>query len=471
MEAIIGLERPKTNTTLSVVSIDPEGAFAASVEHGGTSEQRGRSAQPDAALGTYTKSSPQNITPESLQAIKLAGLRADRYRLQLSSRVLFLAEYRSKNNGASVIPIEDYNKMNRVVKCTRTKVDFEVSVHKSEDSGKCFYSGLAVCGSVWCCPVCSAKIQERRREEIAQGMEWAYSNEKTCVMVTLTMPHYRNQSCSELLENQKNALTHFRKSGEWSRKMKEFGFEGLIRSLEVTYGDNGWHPHTHEIWILDKSFNRTEFLKLINKRWELSCKKFNLIPRGKVQAFRDHAIDVHFDASSSDYLAKQDDESNLSYWGADREVAKGMSKKSKGLHPFQLLDAFSRGEVSKGSLFLEYAKAFKGKRQIFWSPKLKNKIGLNDKSDQEIVEEKEEKAYVLSTLNTHAWQVVLDQDARAEILFIAENQGPVGLEVWFKRFGVDLFSDSYRSFKLRDEDCDVSTNEIFIGDQTLITLS
>lgn len=471
MKAIIGLERPKTNFQMLASSRVPDGALGALSEADRKHAERAANALDSSSLGTYTKSSPQNITPESLQAIKLAALRADRYRLQLSSRVLFLAEYRSQHNGTSVIPIEDYNKMNRVVKCTRTKVDFEVSVHKSEDSGKCFYSGLAVCGSVWCCPVCSAKIQERRREEIAQGMEWAYSNEKTCVMVTLTMPHYRHQTCSELLENQKNALTHFRKSGEWTRKMNEFGFEGLIRSLEVTYGDNGWHPHTHEIWILDKDFNRTEFLSLINKRWELSCKKFDLIPRGKVRAFREHAIDVHFDASSSDYLAKQDDESNLSYWGADREVAKGMSKKSKGLHPFQLLDAFSRGEVSKGSLFLEYAKAFKGKRQIFWSPKLKNKIGLNDKSDQEIVEEKEERAYVLSTLNTHAWQVVLDQDARAEILAIAETEGPDGLEVWFKGFGVDLFSDSYRGFKLRDEDCDVSTNEIFIGDQTLITLS
>lgn len=471
MKAIIGLECPKTNKS-------PQRAFDSSCEpFSGKFEHRSdeRTAKTTGAelplLGTYTKSSPQIVTLESLQATKLATLRADRYRLQLSSRVLFLAEYRSNHNGASVIPIEDYNKMNRVVKCTRTKVDFEVSVHKSEDSGKCFYSGLAVCGSVWCCPVCSAKIQERRREEIAQGMEWAYSNEKTCLMLTLTMPHYRHQSCSELLENQKNALTYFRKSGEWSRKMKEFGFEGLIRSLEVTYGQNGWHPHTHEIWILDKNFNRVEFMNLIKKRWELSCKKFDLIPRGKTRAFREHAVDVHFDASSSDYLAKQDDESNLSYWGADREVAKGMSKKSKGLHPFQLLDAFSRGDLSKGGLFLEYAKAFKGKRQIFWSHKLKDKIGLNDKTDQDIVDEKEEKAYVLSTLNTHAWQVVLDQDARAEILTIAENEGADGLEVWFKKFGVDLFSDSYRSFKLRDDECDISTDEIFIGDETTILFS
>ena len=31
------------------------------------------------------------------------------------------------------------------------------------------------------------------------------------------------------------------------------GFKGLIRSLEVTHGANGWHPHTHELWFLKGS--------------------------------------------------------------------------------------------------------------------------------------------------------------------------------------------------------------------------
>jgi len=421
----------------------------------------------NAPLGTYTKSSPQTVTSKTPDPLKLVALRADRYRLQNSARVLFLAEYRQSNNNESVISIDDYNKLHRVVKCTRTKTDFEVGLHRSNDTGKCFYSGLAVCGSVWCCPVCSAKIQERRREEIANGINWAYGNDKTCLMITLTMPHYHNQSCSELLENQKNALAVFRKSGEWSRKMKEFGFEGLIRSLEVTHGKNGWHPHTHEIWIMKSSFNRSEFMKLVSKRWEIACKKFNLIPKGKLKAFREHSIDVHFDASSSDYLAKQDDESNLSYWGADREVASGRSKKSNGKHPFQLLDAFSSGDLKKGALFLEYAKAFKGKRQIFWSHGLKKKVNIEDVDDLKLAEREDDQAIILTALNSYAWQVVLDNDFRAGILSLAEIQGVEGVDSWLKSKGVDLFSDTFRNFKFRENDGMLSSDSIVLDNVVL----
>lgn len=36
------------------------------------------------------------------------------------------------------------------------------------------------------------------------------------------------------------------------KKFKDgIGYEGLVRGLELTYGSNGWHPHTHELWVLD----------------------------------------------------------------------------------------------------------------------------------------------------------------------------------------------------------------------------
>jgi len=420
-----------------------------------------------AALGTYTKSSTKTVTFKTPDPLKLVALRADRYRLQNSARMLFLAEHRMSNGNESVISIDDYNKLHRVVKCTRTKSDFEVGIHRSSDTGKCFYSGLAVCGSVWCCPVCSAKIQERRRDEISNGINWAYENGKTCSMITLTIPHYHNQSCSDLLEKQKKALATFRSDGTWSRKMKSYGFEGLIRSLEVTHGKNGWHPHTHEIWITDSNIDRKEFYSFLLMRWEKACRKHGIIPKGKLKSFREHSIDIHFNASTSDYLAKQDDESNLSYWGADREVASGRSKSSKGNHPFQLLDAFSKGDLSKGALFLEYAKAFKGKRQIFWTHGLKKKVNIDDIDDLKLAEREDDKAVILTALNSYAWQVVLDFDFRAGILFLAESEGVNGVDSWLKSKGVDLFTDTYRNFKLRENESSISSDFISLDDIVL----
>ena len=79
-----------------------------------------------------------------------------------------------------------------------------------------------------------------------------------------------------------------------------------------------------------------------------------------------HSIDIRFNCSTSDYLAKFDCKSN---WGVDREIAKASTKKGKGSgkHPFQLADE------NKDELFIEYVKAIKGRHQLRWSRFLKRK--------------------------------------------------------------------------------------------------
>ena len=44
--------------------------------------------------------------------------------------------------------------------------------------------------------------------------------------------------------------------------------------------------------------------------------------------------------------------------------------------------------VESQEWFREFATAFKGARQLFWSSGLKDLFGLRDKSDEEILEEK-----------------------------------------------------------------------------------
>ena len=53
----------------------------------------------------------------------------------------------------------------RTALCLRTRIKGGdgVGVWKCDHSGTAHYSGLIVCGSVWTCPVCGAKISEKRR--------------------------------------------------------------------------------------------------------------------------------------------------------------------------------------------------------------------------------------------------------------------------------------------------------------------
>lgn len=360
---------------------------------------------------------------------KRRTIRSQRYELQHGARAIAL--FKGEQAG-----LEHPANWNRVAKCCHTKVAEHVDIQKSRKYGKAFFSGVAVCGSVWVCPVCAAKIQERRREEIKQALDWAYSNRMQAVMITLTFPHYSFQSCKELLDKQAAALADLRKGNSWDCFKNRMGFRGLIRSLEVTRGRNGWHPHTHELWFVDATLKKSDIKEFLLDRWMKICKKHGLLSHGKTRAFREHSVDIKMKASSSDYLAKQDD---ARHWGVDREIAKASTKTSKGDHPFGLLSKFIKHDSSSraaGLLFAEYMEAFKGKRQLFWSHGLKDLVGVNDKTDEELAAESQEEADILATLEHFGWQAIRRERAQALILDLAEREGHAGILRWLKARGV-----------------------------------
>ncbi|WP_344403777.1 hypothetical protein, partial [Catellatospora chokoriensis] len=198
-----------------------------------------------------------------------------------------------------------------------------------------------------------------------------------------------------------------------------WGFEGLIRSLELTYGRHGWHPHTHELWFVDKRVDAGALGGEVLKRWKAVCRRAGLLKHGET-GFDEHAVDVKGWCSASDYLAKQDDSQ---HWGADREVSKGGAKSGKGIHPFGLLRRSMDGCERSGGLFVRYARAMQGARQIFWTHGLKARVGLQDQDDQEIAEEQREKAQVLGRLWPADWRLIRGQGYRAQVLEAAEDGG------------------------------------------------
>ena len=45
------------------------------------------------------------------------------------------------------------------------------------------------------------------------------------------------------------------------------------------------------------------------------------------------------------------------------------------------------GDKQAGARFIEYAQVMKGKRQLFWSHGFKALVGIEDRTDEELVEE------------------------------------------------------------------------------------
>ena len=134
-------------------------------------------------------------------------------------------------------------------------------------------------------------------------------------MVTLTFPHYQWQQLSDLVAQRADALQKLRAGNPWTKFKQRMGYRGLIRSLELTYGDNGWHPHTHELWFVRADAEAEDMKAKILDRWEKCCARAGLLDldnAGQVEAFRAHAVDVKGNCSASEYLAKQDDSR---HWG------------------------------------------------------------------------------------------------------------------------------------------------------------
>jgi hypothetical protein len=314
----------------------------------------------------------------------------------------------------------------RTAKCRFVRCGGQnVEIHLEKQTGAAFYANLTTCGSVWSCPVCAAVIQERRREEIRQGVEWAYAQCLQPMLVTLTFPHRHWHTLLDLLKQQAAALKNLRAGASWTRWKKKVGYQGLIRSLEITYGSNGPHPHTHELWFVGAHVKAADVRDQILAKWETACAAVGLLDLSdvaQVKAFREHAVDVKGWCSASDYLAKQDD---ARHWGVDREVAKASSKagKASGIHPFGLLALARDGDKRAAALYAEYADTMRTMRtrQHYWSPGLKDVVGVNELSDEELVSESKSKADILGRFDDEDWQTVRNLDARAQVLDAAER--------------------------------------------------
>lgn len=397
----------------------------------GVSNKRQRGAVGGRQSGPLV-SNAKSSTPPPKTATEL---RAERYELQATARDLLM--WKGQKLG-----LKHPANHHHTAKCLHVRIAPEVQVHQSKEHKKAFYAGLVVCGRVWTCPVCAAKIQERRRLEIARAFDHAYSTGRKIVMVTFTFPHYAADRLTDLLAKQADAFKRLRAGKPWERIKDRHGYGGLIRSLEVTLGANGWHPHTHEAWLVSADCNAYQLRNAVARRWVKMCQKAGLAPDDtrKLAAFLRRGVQITDNCRASEYLAKQDDSR---HWGADRELAKSNSKTSrsaKGFHPFALLrEHADGGETRKdaGSRYLEYAEAMRGKAQLFWSRGLKAEVGLDEKTDEELALEQTDKADLLAGLTPHQWRVVLRHKARAEILNIAEAEGGPGIAAWLASHDTD----------------------------------
>jgi hypothetical protein len=317
-------------------------------------------------------------------------------------------------------------KNSRIHSCLRHRQKGkDVQVWQSKEFKTASYSGLQVCGSVWECPVCAAKIAERRRVEIISAMATHKAASGLVFLLTLTAPHKRTDKLGDLLEMQAKALKFFNSDRAARQVFADMGIVGSIRALEVTHGrksqyNNGWHAHYHILQFAGVGVDLARFDDTQRKdwavrlylRWAHSCERAGL----ETPSF-EHGLKLDDGTKAAAYVSK---------WGLEDEMTKGHTKKSaQGETPFDFLRNHLADDSDKQALILfrEFAEEFKGKRQLYWSTGLKKRFAIGEVSDDELNNIQDDYADLLGTITVEQWRAVLKAEARGEVLQLAAAGG------------------------------------------------
>jgi hypothetical protein len=309
-----------------------------------------------------------------------------------------------------------------------------VSIWRNAEYKSAHYQGLQVCGSVWQCPVCSAKISERRRIELAAAIAMHKAKGGEVLLLTLTNKHDRRDDLKALLDGQAQALRRFMRGTKAAKGwFDRLGSIGTIRAMEVTHGDaNGWHPHYHVLVFVQAKLDLVKFALEGAKVWQDCCRLAGLaIP----------SIERGLTLQGGDYAARY-----VGKWGLEQEMTKGHQKKARagGATPFDLLRRVLANSADRRSavLFVEFATVFKGRRQLVWSKGLKALFAIEEQSDEALSEGITEGAELWARLSIVEWRAVLRLEGqgghalRGQLLELAAADDRLGFELLREAFSV-----------------------------------
>ena len=299
----------------------------------------------------------------------------------------------------------------------------EIQILKSIEYKKAHYVGLMRCASVWGCPVCASQISERRKAELKAAIGQSKARGWQVSLMTLTVPH-------GLGDDLKDTKLKLRKS--WgrirdSKKYKGAGgikeiccIEGTVRASEVTYGENGFHPHFHFLIFSSRNISPEVYKFMFSPLWQTACLK-----SGLGRPSEKHGVDVRDGAFADEYVSKGNFGLEKSIWGLDSEMTKGQTKLTKsktGKSMLGLLEDWAlNGTESSKWLYRVYFKAYKGERQLHYSKGLKNKLAVEEITDSALIARDDDECSVLATLTLEQWRSVYKTHSQAALLDIAEN--------------------------------------------------
>jgi len=288
----------------------------------------------------------------------------------------------------------------RIQSCHRTTAHGTIYATIETNGERSRLAGVHTCDSA-VCPVCAPKIAMRHAKELAAACTAAYAKGWRVLHITYTLSHHLGEPLEYVLSNISLARRKYFLAGRGYQSIKAaVGIEGSARAAEVTHGQNGWHPHYHELLFVSGDIPE-DFEETLSKRWILAVKKVGGI------ATAEHGLKIEEGSERiSDYINKFGRLPEEGGHSVEMELSHGHSKIARkgGKTPFALLEAAYRGSDADAALFVEYARGMAGKALIRWSKGLRELLEL-DTADESAAEGCDEAFTEVAALS---WQALME---------------------------------------------------------------
>lgn len=276
-----------------------------------------------------------------------------------------------------------------------------------------------------------------RKGEIENILTRAAARGWSSLFITVTLQHHTGSRLAELLKGLTESWRFVFSGDKTGERRCLERVKAQIKTVEVRYGRNGWHPHLHILLLTDETglseieagLLEDEIGETIFSRYARKAEKLGFLAAR--EAYNCHPVRIA--GAAAHYVTKI--EQNIELELTSHETKESASRSYTA---FQLLAAYDRGQEkiygqSVEALYREFAQATKGKRQVSYSREIKSLLDIEEKSDEEFTQEAEseqKEERVLAVVDTPLWRVVCGRKLRAALLDVADSGDEERVRAW-----------------------------------------